>query len=67
MLPLLPFERICKAAGIERVSEEALKEMREIVEERANTVAEEADRLARHAGRKTVTKEDIEFVIRRKR
>ena len=65
-LPLLPFERISKKAGVKRLSREALEEMREIIEERATMISEEASRLAQHAGRKTVTKEDIEFVIKRR-
>jgi histone H3/H4 len=65
MLPQLPFERICKSLDA-RLSGEALKEIREFIEERANYITEEAVRLAHHANRKTVTKKDIEFVLQRR-
>ena len=62
LLPLLPFERISKRAGAARLSREAAEELREVVEELATAIAERATRAALHAGRKTVTLEDIEFV-----
>ena len=37
--------------------------MREVVEEIGMSVAERATRVALHAGRKTVRREDIEFVV----
>lgn len=61
-LPILPFERIAKRAGIARLSREGAKELREIIEDSAMSIAERATRAALHAGRKTVTREDIEFV-----
>jgi histone H3/H4 len=61
-LPILPFERIAKRAGVARLSREGAEELREIVEEIANSIAEHATRVAMHAGRKTVTREDVEFV-----
>ncbi len=63
MLPMTPFEKIVKKADAGRISKEALEEIREIVQERAEAISEQAVRISRHAGRKTVMKEDIEFVI----
>lgn len=62
VLPILPFERITKKAGVVRLSREAAEELREIIEELAISIAERATRVALHAGRKTVTNKDIEFV-----
>lgn len=62
---MTPFERIVKKNGIKRVSREALEEIREIIEEIALDISENAARISRHAGRKTVRKEDIEFVVNR--
>ena len=67
MLPLTPFEKIAKKAGVKRISKEALEEMRDIIEEIAVDIAEQAVRLSRHAGRRTVKKEDIEFIIKREK
>lgn len=65
-LPMTPFDRITKKIGIRRVSREALEEMREIIEEYIESIAEQSVRLARHSNRKTVLKQDIEFVTGRK-
>lgn len=62
ILPILPFERIAKRAGVARLSREAAIELREVIEELATDIAERATRVALHAGRKTVTAEDVEFV-----
>lgn len=67
MLPMTPFEKIVKKAGAGRISKEALEEIRDVVTERAENISEQAVRISRHAGRKTVMKEDIEFVIGKKR
>ncbi len=58
-LPRLPFERILKRAGAKRVSQDALEEIANILEEKLMIIAEEAAALAKHAGRKTVIDEDI--------
>ncbi|MBI5332065.1 MAG: NFYB/HAP3 family transcription factor subunit [Candidatus Aenigmarchaeota archaeon] len=62
ILPMTPFERIVKKNQIKRVSREALEEAREYIEETALEISEQSVRLANHAGRKTVRKEDIDFV-----
>jgi len=65
-LPITPFEKIAKRAGVKRISKDAVEELRDIIEEIANEMADHAVRVSRHAGRKTVMKEDIDFVTGKK-
>ena len=57
--------RLIEKAGAERVGDDAVEEMRRILEEYAIRVSKEATTLATHAGRKTVKAEDIQLVIKR--
>ncbi len=59
MLPLASIERIVRKAGVERISKEALQEMKKLIEEIALQLAQESAVLAKHAGRKTIRVEDI--------
>jgi len=65
ILPRLPFERILKKAGAKRVSQEALEEFANVMEERLMKIIEKANMLAKHAGRKTITAEDIRMARRK--
>ncbi len=47
------------------MGDDAVEEMRRILEEYAVRVSKEATTLATHAGRKTVKAEDIQLVIKR--
>lgn len=60
-LPNAPVERIIRNAGAERVSKEAVEELREAVEELGQDIARDAIELAEHAERNTVTKSDVEL------
>lgn len=60
-LPNAPIERIIRKAGAERVSEDAVEELRRAVEEVGDEVAQDAINLADHANRNTVKKEDVEM------
>ncbi len=64
-LPLAPFERILKDAGAKRVSKTAMKEFAAVAEEIADDLARDAVKFAKHAGRKTVTGEDIRLAKRK--
>ncbi len=58
-LPLAPVKRIIKQAGAHRVSEDAVRELRDELEGHAEDRARQAKQYAEHAGRKTVQAEDV--------
>ncbi|MEI7961435.1 MAG: histone [archaeon] len=64
-LPLAAVDRIIrKATGI-RVSESASKELSNFLEEEGMKVASQAAIFSKHAGRKTVTDEDIRLALKK--
>jgi histone H3/H4 len=63
-IPLAPFERIFKKAGAERSSDDAVRAIREAVEDYAEALAEASVSLAKHAGRKTVKSEDVKLAAK---
>ncbi len=58
-LPLAPLKRLMKQAGAERVSDDGVEAMRDVIEAEIAELSEEANRFAQHAGRKTIKKEDV--------
>ncbi len=62
-LPLAPVDRLIRKAGAERVSEEAVVKMVEILEDYALQVAKRAVEIARHSKRKTIKAEDIKVAL----
>lgn len=52
-------------AGADRVGDDAVNELGKILEDYAVKVGKEATELARHAGRKTVKAQDIQFAMKR--
>ncbi|MBE0516163.1 MAG: histone family protein [Methanophagales archaeon] len=58
-LPIAPVTRIVRNAGAERVSEDASQELARLLEAYGDKIARKAVSLARHAGRRTVKREDL--------
>lgn len=58
-IPNAPIERIIRNAGAERVSKDAVEELRDAVEEVGAEVARDAVEMAEHAERKTVKASDV--------
>jgi DNA-binding protein len=56
-----PMADILRMAGAERVSDDAAKAMAEVMMDKASELSRDAVRLAKHAGRKTVKRVDIDL------
>lgn len=64
-LTLAPVETILKENGAPRVSKEATMLFADLVEQIASDIAKEALEFAKHAGRKTITREDIKLAYKK--
>ncbi len=63
--PTAPLERIAKEACKKRIARDAMKIMRDYVLDDARDRAKEIAELASHSGRKTVLREDVQFITKR--
>ena len=59
ILPISAVERLIRSVGAPRVSRDAAVALASILEQRGAAIAAKAVKLSRHAGRKTVTAEDV--------
>lgn len=62
-LPVVVMEKLLKKAGAERVSVKAKEELLKLIKEKNKEISKKAVEYAKHAGRKTVKREDIELSI----
>jgi DNA-binding protein len=63
-LPIAAVIRIAKKSGAERVGSDAASAMVAMTEDYIANLTKEANKLAMHAGRKTLKKEDIELAAK---
>lgn len=61
VLSLLGMEKLLKRAGAPRVAEDAKVALQEALEEHADALCAKAVEFSRHAGRRTVTAEDVKL------
>ena len=63
-LPIAAVVRIAKKSGAERVGNDAAEALVAAAEAYVAKISAEANKLASHAGRKTIKKEDIDMVVK---
>jgi histone H3/H4 len=63
-LPIAAVIRIAKKSGAERVGSDAATALVEKTEDYIANLVKEANRLAMHAGRKTIKEEDVELAVK---
>ncbi len=58
-LPILALENLMKEKGAERISDDATKELRKILENYLYDLSLKASKIASHSGRKTINSGDL--------
>lgn len=65
IIPKAPLARIMMQAGAQRISSGALDILVENLEDKALEIANQAVKISKHAGRKTVNEGDIRLAVRK--
>lgn len=66
ILSLSAMEKLMKAAGAYRVSEESKEELRSVLEDIGDRISREGIELSRHANRRTIKAGDIKLASKQK-
>ena len=64
ILSLNAMDKLIRKAGGVRVADDAKEALAEILEQKGAEISQLAKRMAEHAGRKTVTKDDIQLAVK---
>ena len=64
-IPAKVMARILENAGAPRVSKAAAQELAEIMMDKAQEICEQAVRISKHAGRKTINDGDVKLASKR--
>jgi len=64
IIPKAPLARILLSAGAKRVSAESLDAFADVINNIAEEISEQAVKIAKHSGRKTVQEGDIKLSAR---
>lgn len=63
-LPIAPVKRLMKSVGSYRVSDDAAVYLNEALEAEGLRIASKAGKLAKHAGRKTISLADVKLALK---
>ncbi|MBD3304614.1 histone [Candidatus Woesearchaeota archaeon] len=64
-IPKAPLARIMMQSGAQRISSDALDVLVEVLEDKALEIANQAVKISKHAGRKTVNDGDIRLAAKK--
>lgn len=65
ILPLAAMDKILRKAGADRVSKDAKKQLAAALEDMGEELSQDAIKFSQHAGRKTVTEEDVRLAAQK--
>ncbi len=65
IIPKAPLARIMTQAGAQRISSGALDVLVDVLEDKALEIANQAVKISKHAGRKTVNDGDVRLAVRK--
>lgn len=63
-LPMAPVRRIIKNSGARRVSNDAVAYLNDALTDKGTEIAMKANKLAAHAGRQTISVDDIKLAMK---